>query len=472
MQVHQTDRDLLQRRQRLLGDALAGRLDRRQIIQRGTALGLSAVGLSNLLGDVRRAAAQTPSGHIVSWAPAGQRWELAQRAVYPLFQEKFPEITIEWIAEPEAEYTPRTVIEMSAKSDQYDILQLDYVVVPQLIALGALEPIQSRLEQDEAYMTDILADVPENVMDLYRDKPAAEGGILYGVPPDSNCQLQYYRSDVFAEAGFDGPAVTWDDAIEIAKTLAESGVKQTGSSLKRSGLYSGTVFLTIVHSFGGDWFDKMEPGFFNPALNSEPGVNALQVLVDLAPYLEESSLNAGDDEANPAMANGTWTFAPVQWGGTTMNDPEYTEFYEVWATAPVPKGNVPEGDHRPHMGGLGLAIPAYSHNKDAAWEFVKFCCSGNEQDPAIGQAYVEGTGQPARASLLENYASIRAHFRALQESLPTAVRFPPIPEANALFQVVGNEVSAVLLGEKELEPALADMDAGVKQVMQDAGYYD
>ena len=270
--MHQSDNDLLRRRQRLLGDALAGRLSRRQILQRGAALGLTATGLASLLGDVRRAAAQTPtaSGQVVSWAPAGQRWELAQRAVYPLFQEKFPEITVEWIAEPEVDYTPRTVIEMSAKSDKYDIMQLDYVVVPQLIALGALEPIQPYLEQEADYMADILADVPENVMDLYRDKPLAEGGVLYGLPPDSNCQLQYYRSDVLADAGFDGPAETWDDAIEIAKTLAESGTKQTGSSLKRNGLYSGTVFLTIVHTYGGDWFDKMEPGFFNPASIRKP----------------------------------------------------------------------------------------------------------------------------------------------------------------------------------------------------------
>ena len=67
----------------------------------------------------------------------------------------------------------------------------------------------------------------------------------------------------------------------------------------------------------------------------------------------------------------------------------------------MPKGNVEGGDHRPHMGGLGMLIPAYSKNKDAAWEFVKFCCSGNAQDPAIGKAWVENTGQPARASLLK-----------------------------------------------------------------------
>jgi multiple sugar transport system substrate-binding protein len=469
--VHQAD--LLRRRQELLGDALGGRLTRRQVLQRGAALGVTATALGSLLGDARRAAAQTPtpSGNLVSWAPAGQRWELPQRAVYPLFQEKFPGITIEWIAEPEADYTPRTVIEMSAKSDKYDILHDDYIVLPQLIALGSLEPLQPYLEQDPDYMADLLADVPENVMDLYRDKPAAQGGILYGLPPDSNCQLQYYRRDILEQAGFDKPAETWDEAVEIAKTLAESGVKQTGTTLKR-GLFAGTVFLTILHSYGGDWFDKMEPGGFNPALSSDAGNRALEVLVALQPYLEESSLNAGDDEANPAMANGTWTYAPAQWGGTTMNDPEFTEYAEVWATAPVPKGDIEGGDHRPHMGGLGLIIPAYSKNKDAAWEFVKFCCSGDKQDPAIGKAWVEGTGQPARTSLLKDYGQLRAHFPALQESLPTAVRYPPIPETLALYNAVGTDVVAVVLGEKDIETALTDMDATVHQIMQDAGYYE
>ena len=465
--------ELLRRRQQLISDARSGRLDRRQVLQRGAALGITAAGLSGMLGDLRRAAAQTPtpSGNLLSWAPSGQRWELPQRAVYPLFQEKFPDIAIEWIAEPIADYIPRTVIEMSAKSDQYDILHNDYQVQPQLIALGALESLQPYLERDADYMADLMADVPENVLDLYRDKLAADGGVLYGLPPDSNCQLQYYRRDILEQAGFDGPAETWDDAIEIAKTLAESGTKQTGTTLKR-GLFASTVFITILRSYGGDWFDKAEAGSFNPTLSSEAGNSALQIMLALMPYLEESSLNASDDEANPAMANGTWTYAPAQWGGTTMNDPEFTEFYEVWWTAPVPKGNVEGGDHRPHMGGLGLLIPAFSQNKDAAWEFVKFCCSGNAQDPAIGKAWVEGTGQPARASLLQEYAPLRAHFPAIQASLPTAVRYPPIPETAALYEAVGNEVSAVILGEKDAEAALTDMDAGVRQIMQDAGYYE
>ena len=154
-----------------------------------------------------------------------------------------------------------------------------------------------------------------------------------------------------------------------------------------------------------------------------------------------------------------------------MNDPAYTEYYEVWATTPVPKGNVEAGDHRPHMGGLGMLIPAYSKNKAAAWEFIKYCCSGNKQDPAIGKTWVERTGQPARASLLQEYAPIRAHFPAIQASLPTAVRYPPMRDT-AMYNAVGNEVAAAILGEQDAETALKKMDESVRQIMQDTGYYD
>ena len=34
------------------------------------------------------------------------------------------------------------------------------------------------------------------------------------------------------------------------------------------------------------------------------------MLMRLVPYLEPTSLNASDDEANTAMANGTWLYAP------------------------------------------------------------------------------------------------------------------------------------------------------------------
>ena len=154
-----------------------------------------------------------------------------------------------------------------------------------------------------------------------------------------------------------------------------------------------------------------------------------------------------------------------------MNDPKFTKFSDVWKVAIVPKGTATKGGIAPHMGGLGLIMPAYSNNKDAAWEWIKFCCSGDKQDPAIGKAWVENTGQPARASLLKEYTPIRPYYSGLMESLPHAVRFLPIPESNALYETVGTEVASVVTGEKKPDEALKDMQTQATQIMTKGGYY-
>ena len=191
----------------------------------------------------------------------------------------------------------------------------------------------------------------------------------------------------------------------------------------------------------------------------------------MLPFCDPTTLNASDDEANTAMLNGTWLFTPVTWGGSSMNDPAFTKYADVWSAAVVPKGSGPNGRHSPHMGGHGLIVPAFSHHKDEAWEWVKFICSGDKQDPAIGKAFVEHTGQPARLSLLKEYANVRPYFLALMQSLPTAMRFIPIPEFSNLYEVIGTEVAAVAIGSKSSDQALKDMQGQVRRIMTRSGYY-
>jgi len=309
------------------------------------------------------------------------------------------------------------------------------------------------------------------VLDLYRDKPAAQGGILYGLPPDSNTQLQYYRADIFEKAGIKGPAETWEDAIEIAKELSEDGKKKVvGTTLKR-GFWAGSVFITLMRSYGGDWFDKMEQGGWHPQLDTEQGHKAYDVLTRLLKYCDPTTLNASDDEANSAMLNGTWLYSPVEWGGSSMNDPKFTKFADVWKGAVVPKGVGEGARHAPHMGGHGLIVPAFSKHKDAAWEWVKFVNSGDKEDPAIGEAFVNNTGQPARLSLLKKYSNIRPYYSALMDSLPVAMRMLAIPEATALYEMVGTEVSAVATGAKQPDQSLKDMQRQATRIMTKSGYY-
>lgn len=449
------------------GIGAASSLSRRHVLKGFAGAGAATVAGPSLLGSIARSA---EAATIVSWAPAGQRWELPQRGVYPLFQTKFPDITVKFAAEPIADMLPKTAVAMAAKSDRYDVIHDDYAFLPQFVAQNALESLEPYLDRDPEFKKDILADIPENVLDLYRDKPGAQGGKLFGLPPDSNAQLQYYRADVFEKAGLK-PAVTWDDAIENAKVLTNNGKNNNvGTSLKR-GFWAAHVFITMLRSYGGDWFDKMEPGGWKLGIDTEEGRMAIDALMRLTPYLEPTSLNASDDEANTAMLNGTWVYAPVQWGGSTMNDPKFTKFSDVWRVAIVPKGTGPKARFAPHMGGLGLIMPVFSKNKEAAWEWIKFCCSGDMQDPAIGKAWVENTGQPARPSLLKQYSNIRPYFSGLMETLPHAVRFLPIPETNALYEAVGFGIADVVTGGKTPAEALKDMQAQTTKIMTKSGYY-
>jgi ABC-type glycerol-3-phosphate transport system substrate-binding protein len=448
-------------------EQLALSTGRRSILKAAAA----GVATSAFFGVGMKKAVAADSTTIVSWASAGQRWEFAQKGVYPLFQKKFPNTHVQFTADPIADMLPKSAIAMSSKSDRYDVIEEDYAYLPQFIEQKSVAPIESYLNKDPAFKADILADIPENVLDLYRDKPLSQGGILYGLPPDSNAQLQYYRADAFEKAGIKKPAETWDEAIEIAKELSQGGTKKVvGTTLKR-GLQAGSVFITLLRSHGGDWFDKAGPGGWHPTLDTEQGRKAFEVLNKLLQYCDPTTLNAADDEANTAMLNGTWLYAPITWGGSTMNDPKFSKFSDVWKTAVVPKGKGSGGRHAPHMGGHGLIIPAFSQHKDAAWEWMKFCNSGDKQDPAIGEAYVASTGQPARLSLLRKYSKIRPYYVALMESLPVAMRYLAIPEAPTLYEMVGTEVAAVATGSKTVDQALKDMQAGATRIMTKSGYY-
>ena len=228
-----------------------------------------------------------------------------------------PNVQIEIQATPIGEMFPKIGLAMASKSDAYDIIDHDYAFFPQLIEAGHMTLVQDYLDVDEAYKEDIYGDVPEVILDLYRDKPIAEGGVLYGLPPDGNCQLMVYRRDAFEAAGISELPETWPEAIEVAKELTGGGQYGFTATLRR-GYWATHCFNTIFWSHGGEWFGNgyNEP----PTLNVEAGVMALETLLALMPYAAPGTLNAVDDEANALITTGSAVFAPNLWGGSVWTN--------------------------------------------------------------------------------------------------------------------------------------------------------
>ncbi len=66
---------------------------------------------------------------------------------------------------------------------------------------------------------------------------------------------------------------------------------------------------------------------------------------------------------------------------------------------------------------------------------------------------------------------ISPYFPALAKGVSQAVTPPIIPEAYQILDMVGTEVSLVLTEGKKVDQALASMDAKMKQILTEAGYF-
>ncbi len=434
--------------------------------------GLGAGLILSRLGMIGEAlAANDMAGTVTVFTSAGQRWELPQRGVLPAFRAAFPNIQVNIRPTPHGDANPKIQVTMKAQSDAFDVVFAEYGQWPAMHALGALTDLTPYLDKDAAWRNDYFSDVPEAVSSLYR-VPANAGGGCCGLTPDGNAEVMFYRADIFQKMGLKVPE-TWPEVLETAKTLHKPDEGQYGfTTTMRRGLYAGWQFWAVHASYGGSWFDKEGKGAWKPAFNNDAGYKALETLKKLMDFAHPVTINAVDDECNAAMANGSAVFAPLQWGTGILNDPSFTKFSDVILTDITPRGETDKGVHRPLMGGLGMFIPNFSKNKDAAFEWMKWCCSGDKTDPAIGKAWVEGRGQPARVSLLGKYAKERPFFASLQKGFPKATPFVSlIPEAFVISELLGNETTEVITGGKSIEDALKAMDTGVEKIMSDSGYY-
>ena len=473
-----TDKELLYQQTIEQTSVLKRAITRRQMMQwmaAGAAVASAGAGPRLASADTRGPGWYEDdkiTGKVTMLVSAGQRWELPARGVLPLFQERFPNIEIDLQPGPHGEMVTKAMMLATSKSKAMDVLYTDYGQWPAFEAAEAMEPLQKFADKDPGWLDDYMADVPAAISKGYR-VPAEPDGTLYGLTNDGNANLHFYRRDLMEEVGIHKVPETWEEALEVCKALHQPKKDQYGFiTTARRGGFAGWVFWGMLASYGGEWFDKQEEGGWHPTFDNDKGYKALETLIRLMEYRHPVTLNATDDECNTALANGTAVYAPIQWGTSVLNNPEFSKFPDVIETDLVPRGDTPDSTHRPLMGGLGQFVSAHSSTKEAAWEWIKHLNSGDYVDSRISDAYVESAGQPARISMLNKYENIRPHFAGLRKSFPVAVSFVPlIPEAFTLSDIIGNETVAVITGEKSIDDALKAMEKGVEGVMMDSGYY-
>ncbi|HZQ57751.1 MAG TPA: ABC transporter substrate-binding protein [Acidimicrobiales bacterium] len=258
-------------------------------------------------------------------------------------------------------------------------------------------------------------------------------GQLVAAPWTTNTQLLWYRADLVPK-----PPATWDEMIAAAESLAKSGkphyIEEQGAQ------YEG---LTV-------WFNSMVASAGGTILNSQgtaptlgpPVTAALTVMGNMArsPAADPSLSNTEENDARLAMEAGNAAFEinyPFVWASMQKDKPS---FYKSFKWAPFPKvvAGMPA---KPTIGGLDLAVSAYSKHKDL--DFQAAMCLRNEANQE--QLAVVGGLPPTLRSLYSNpspeFVKEYPFYKDILDELDTGSVRPKTPAYQNVSIVISHELS-------------------------------
>jgi len=328
-----------------------------------------------------------------------------------------------------------------------DVFQAGSTWIPELVALGALAPLETRLADAAG------ADFFAGVLDANRLE-----GRLWGIPWYVDTRLLFYRADTLRAAGWPAPPPDWEGwlaALERIKAQAGAGRYAILLPLDE---WQAPVILALQRG-AALLRDDDTYGNFRAAPFRDAFAFYLELFRrGLAPAGGAGQIaNLYQDFAGgffSAFITGPWNL-----GELAARLPAALQ--DDWAVTPMPS---------PHTGipgvsiagGASLAIAAATPHADAAWQLVAYLT-----DPERQLAFYHLTGDlPSRRSAwtrgaLAEAPRVEAFWRQLAHVRPP----PKIPEWERIAAAISQYAEAAVRGDLSLDEALSGLDRDVDRIL-------
>jgi multiple sugar transport system substrate-binding protein len=385
---------------------------------------------------------------VIEFWGLGREGEVVQRLV-PEFERRHPEIRVRvqqvpWSAAHEKLLTAFVGEAMP------DLFQLGNTWIPEFVALNALEPLDPWIARSQTVKAE---DYFPGILDTNRIE-----GRTYGLPWYVDTRLIFYRRDLLAQAGYPEPPTSWPawlDAMQRVKHRAAPGHYALLAPINEWQL---PVILALQQGArllreNGQYGDFQAPAF-RKALSYYLSVFDQ----GLAPPRGEAQIgNLYQDFAEGYFAmliTGPWNL-----GEFSRRLP--ARMQDLWATAPLPS---PEGD-TPGIsiaGGASLAVHRGSAHKAAAWRFIEYL-STPEQQMALYR--LSGDLPAHRAAWADPLLRDNPRAAAFRAQLQHVQATPKVPEWERIAAKIVAWTEALIRNRSAPEPALRSLDVEVDGVL-------
>jgi len=345
---------------------------RRRVAVSGIAIG--AVALSGCAGAGAGAGSGSSEVVTLNLATVSNPQMKDMEQLKGEFEAEHPDIKVNFIQMEENDVRDAITKDIATQGGQYDVVTIGAYEVPLWQQNGWLTDLSQWADGDADYdVDDLFPPVRESV---------SVDGDLYAAPFYAESSLLMYNKEIFEAAGLTMPDnPTWQEVADLATQLDTDSDDYVGICLRgKPGWGEGIASLnTVVHTFGGAWFDED----WNAQVDQPEFKEALTFWSDM---MRESA------EADPVSHGFTECLNVFTQGDAAM-----------WYDATSAAGSVEDPNSSSVAGKVGyvksptnlteetgwlwswnLAIPKTTKNPEQAWEFV---------DWATSKGYLELVGE-------------------------------------------------------------------------------
>jgi multiple sugar transport system substrate-binding protein len=353
------------------------------------------------------------------------------------FEKKNPGIKVK--IEPITDDYLKEIQTMIGAKKEPDIFYLDSMPAPDLIKLGALEPLDSYIQK---YGVN-LSDFEDSLVKAFQ-----KDGKTYGIPKDYNTLALFYNKKMFQEARLEPPK-TWAELREAAKKLTKGDRKGlvVNPELAR--------YQPFLYQNGGRVLDEQG----KPSLNLPQNAEALQFFSDLfvKDKVADIPKNMGYDWAGDAFAEekaamvieGGWLIPFLKEKAPNLE-------YGI-VELPVKEAGKPNSNM---AFTVAYVMSKNSKHKDAAFKLIQYLTSEEGQQIVVES----GLALPSRKSMGQKFVEKYPERAAFVKGAAYAVPFQYGEYGPSLTNAANKAVESLVL--KQETSAQAALEKAQKEALK------
>ena len=299
--------------------------------------------------------------------------------------------------------------------------------------------------------------------DLKSSQLIKVNGKIMAVAFMANAQHLMYRKDVLADLGISVPK-TYEEMLAAAEKIRSSGKMDNpvGGAYK-AGWNLAQEFNNMFLGYGGSHF---EAGSANPSVNSEAGVNALNMMKALSEYMNPDFLTHDSNVTNAEYRAGNIALLNM-WGSRASS-----QTTAEGVTDAVKNGHAIAGPMT--VGGGSTAASTLWWD---GWTVAKNISDAEAEATFI--AMMNGISPSMMSNenirtqavwLIDGYKPTDAAIGVFEAAKMGTTPYPMLPYMGLMHTALGAELPDFMQGKESAEQALADVEAAYVAAAKEKGY--